>query len=199
MISVVIVDDHPMVREGLEAMLLSERGFKVNALAEDGHDAISVCRVTKPDIVLCDIRMPGMDGFETLQHLKKIHPDINVLMLAGMPLKDEEERAKELGAKGYLPKSIDIAILTQSIKAIAAGSEEFVCEKFTSSPSLLSHRELEVLKLVASGKQREEIAKCLGVSPESVKTYLKGIMNKLDCPNATSSVSKAYELGILRA
>ena len=91
MISIVIVDDHPIVREGMEAMLLSERGFKVNALAEDGEDAVSICRVNKPDVVLCDIRMPVMDGFETLGRLRRIHPDINVLMLAGMPLKDEEE------------------------------------------------------------------------------------------------------------
>jgi DNA-binding NarL/FixJ family response regulator len=187
-----------MVREGLEAMLLSERGFKVNALPEDGQDAISVCKRNKPDVVLCDIRMPVMDGFETLTRLKKIHPDIKVLMLAGMPLKDEEDRARLLGAKGYLPKSIDISILTSSIRAIAEGKEEFICEKFTSRPNPLSAREFEVLKLLAQGMQREEIAAKLGVGSESVKTYLKGIMNKLDCPNAASSVAKAYETGILR-
>ena len=198
MISIVIVDDHPIVREGMEAMLMSERGFKVNALAEDGEDAISVCRANKPDIVLCDIRMPVMDGFETLGHLRKIHPDINVLMLAGMPLKDEEERARAMGAKGYLPKSVDIGILVSAIRDIASGATDFVCEEFTSAKSPLSARELEVLKLLAAGRQRDEIAAALGIGAESVKTHLKGIMNKLDCPNAASSVSKAYELGILR-
>ena len=198
MISIVIVDDHPIVREGMEAMLLSERGFKVNALAEDGEDAVSICRVNKPDVVLCDIRMPVMDGFETLGRLRRIHPDINVLMLAGMPLKDEEERARAMGAKGYLPKSVDIRILVSAIRDIASGAADFVCEEFTSAKSPLSGRELEVLKLLASGKQRDEIAAALGIGAESVKTHLKGIMNKLDCPNAASSVSKAYELGILR-
>ena len=198
MISIVIVDDHPIVREGMEAMLMSERGFKVNALAEDGEDAISVCRANKPDIVLCDIRMPVMDGFETLGHLRKIHPDINVLMLAGMPLKDEEERARAMGAKGYLPKSVDIGILVSAIRDIASGAADFACEEFTSAKSPLSARELEVLKLLAAGRQRDEIAAALGIGAESVKTHLKGIMNKLDCPNAASSVSKAYELGILR-
>ncbi|MBO5642454.1 MAG: response regulator transcription factor [Kiritimatiellae bacterium] len=197
MITIVIVDDHPMVREGLEAMLLTERGFKVNALAEDGEDAVFVCKANKPDIVLCDIRMPGDDGFAILAKLKKIHPDIKVLMLAGMPLKDEEARARELGAKGYLPKSVDIRILVSAIRDIAAGGD-FVSEEFISAPSLLSSRELEVLKLLASGKQRDEIAAVLGIGSESVKTHLKGIMTKLDCPNATSSVGKAYELGILR-
>lgn len=197
MITIVIVDDHPMVREGLEAMLLTERGFKVNALAEDGEDAVFVCKANKPDIVLCDIRMPGDDGFATLIKLKKIHPDIKVLMLAGMPLKEEEARARELGAKGYLPKSVDIRILVSAIRDIASGGD-FVSEEFISAPSLLSSRELEVLKLLASGKQRDEIAVALGIGSESVKTHLKGIMTKLNCPNATSSVGKAYELGILR-
>ena len=198
MISIVIVDDHPIVREGMEAMLMSERGFKVNALAEDGEDAVSVCRANKPDVVLCDIRMPVMDGFETLGRLRRIHPDINVLMLAGMPLKDEEERARAMGAKGYLPKSVDIRILVSAIRDIASGAADFVCEEFTSAQSPLSGRELEVLKLLAAGRQRDEIAAALGIGAESVKTHLKGIMNKLDCPNAASSVSKAYELGILR-
>ena len=197
MISIVIVDDHPIVREGMEAML-RERGFKVNALAEDGEDAISVCRANKPDVVLCDIRMPVMDGFKTLGRLRRIHPDINVLMLAGMPLKDEEERARAMGAKGYLPKSVDIGILVSAIRDIASGAADFVCEEFTSAKSPLSARELEVLKLLAAGRQRDEIAAALGIGAESVKTHLKGIMNKLDCPNAASSVSKAYELGILR-
>ena len=198
MISIVIVDDHPIVREGMEAMLMSERGFRVNALAEDGEDAISVCRANKPGVVLCDIRMPVMDGFETLGRLRRIHPDINVLMLAGMPLKDEEERARAMGAKGYLPKSVDIGILVSAIRDIASGAADFVCEEFTSAKSPLSARELEVLKLLAAGRQRDEIAAALGIGAESVKTHLKGIMNKLDCPNAASSVSKAYELGILR-
>lgn len=198
MTSIVIVDDHPIVREGMEAMLLSERGFKVNALAEDGEDAVAICRVNKPDVVLCDIRMPVMDGFETLSRLRRIHPDINVLMLAGMPLKDEEERARAMGAKGYLPKSVDIRILVSAIRDIASGAADFVCEEFTSAKSPLSARELEVLKLLAAGRQRDEIAAALGIGTESVKTHLKGIMNKLDCPNAASSVSKAYETGILR-
>lgn len=178
-------------------MLMSERGFKVNALAEDGEDALLVCKVNKPDIVLCDIRMPVMDGFETLSRLKKIHPDIKVLMLAGMPLKEEEARARELGAKGYLPKSVGIEILVSAIRSIAAGGG-FASEEFISAPSPLSSREMDVLRLLAGGKQRDEIASALGIGTESVKTHLKGIMNKLDCPNATSSVGRAYELGILR-
>ena len=198
MISLMIVDDHPMVREGLAAMLESERDFVVSALAATGEEAVAIGKMSKPDVVMSDIRMPGIDGFGVLAKLKEIHPDIRVLLMAGMPLKEEENRAREEGAKGYLPKNVDQDRLVAAIRSIAAGEADFVCEEFTSAKSPLSGRELEVLKLLAAGRQRDEIAAALGIGAESVKTHLKGIMNKLDCPNAPSSVSKAYELGILR-
>ena len=199
MIEILIVDDHPMVREGLAAMLMTEKGFEVIGTAEDGGAAVGFCRNRRPDIVLCDIRMPVKNGFEMLAELRKLYPSLNVLMLAGMPLKDEEERARTMGAKGYLPKSVDITILVKAIRGIADGSVAFACEEFIAAPSKLSNRERQVLELLASGKQRDEIALKLGIGSESVKSHLKSIMTKLDCPNATSAVSRAYELGILRA
>jgi DNA-binding NarL/FixJ family response regulator len=155
--------------------------------------------MSKPDVVMSDIRMPGIDGFGVLAKLKEIHPDIRVLLMAGMPLKEEENRAREEGAKGYLPKNVDQDRLVAAIRAIAADESGFVCEEFQAAPSTLTARELDVLREVASGKQRDAIAATLGIGPESVKTHLKGIMTKLNCPNATSAVSRAYELGILRA
>lgn len=199
MISILIVDDHPMVREGLEAMLMSEEGFNVVALAPNGEAALEIARQTKPDVVLSDIRMPKMDGFGMLGHLRKLLPDVKVLLLAGMPLKEEEYRAKREGARGYLPKDVDQDRLSAAIREIAANPEFFACEEFQAAPSLLTAREMDVLRLVAQGNQRDQIAAALGIGAESVKTHLKGIMNKLDCPNATSAVGRAYELGILRA
>ena len=199
MISLMIVDDHPMVREGLAALLESERDFVVSALAATGEEAVAIGKMSKPDVVMSDIRMPGMDGFGVLAKLKEIHPDIRVLLMAGMPLKEEETRAREEGAKGYLPKNVDQDSLVAALRAIAADTPEFICEEFQSAPSTLTARELDVLKLVAKGNQRDAIAATLGIGGESVKTHLKGIMTKLGCPNATSAVSRAYELGILRA
>lgn len=199
MISLMIVDDHPMVREGLAAMLESEQDFVVSALAATGEEAVAIGRMSKPDVVMSDIRMPGIDGFGVLAKLKEIHPDIRVLLMAGMPLKDEESRAREEGAKGYLPKNVDQDRLVSALRAIAADQSDFICEEFEMAPSTLTARELDVLREVASGKQRDAIAAALGIGPESVKTHLKGIMTKLNCPNATSAVSRAYELGILRA
>ena len=199
MISLMIVDDHPMVREGLAAMLESEHDFVVSALAATGEEAVAIGKMAKPDVVMSDIRMPGMDGFGVLERLKEIHPDIRVLLMAGMPLKEEEARAREEGAKGYLPKNVDQDRLVAALRAIAADTPEFICEEFQTAPSTLTAREMDVLRLVAKGNQRDAIAASLGIGGESVKTHLKGIMTKLGCPNATSAVSRAYELGILRA
>ena len=110
----------------------------------------------------------------------------------------EEARAEAEGAAGYLPKDVDQDRLSEAIKIAAAGGA-FVREHFQSTPSLLTVREMDVLRLLAQGKQRDQIAAALGIGAESVKTHLKGIMNKLACPNATSAVGRAYELGILRA
>ena len=100
MIRILIVDDHPMVREGLEAMLMSEEGFDVVALAPNGEAALAKAQEVRPDVVLSDIRMPKMDGFTMLGHLRKLLPETKVLLLAGMPLKEEEYRARQDGARG---------------------------------------------------------------------------------------------------
>ena len=113
--------------------------------------------------------------------------------------REEEQRARENGARGYLPKDVDQARLAKAIREIAATEDSFECVEFQAAPSLLTTREMDVLRLVAQGNQRDQIAAALGIGAESVKTHLKGIMNKLGCPNATSAVGRAYELGILRA
>lgn len=194
-IRILIVDDHPMVREGLAAMLESEEGFAVVGLAANGEEALSQVAAAKPDVILSDVRMPKLDGFAMLARLK----GAKVILLAGMPLKDEEQRARDLGAKGYLPKDVDQDRLSDAIREIAAKDDVFVCDAFQSAPSLLTARELDVLKHLAKGLQRDQIAAVLGIGPESVKTHLKGLMVKLHAPNATSAVGRAFELGILRA
>lgn len=194
-IRILIVDDHPMVREGLAAMLDSEDGFAVAGLAANGEEALQLAADTQPDVILSDVRMPKLDGFSMLERLH----GAKVLFLAGMPLKDEEQRARDLGAKGYLPKDVDQDRLSEAIREIAAGAGDFVCEAFQSAPSPLTARELDVLRHLAKGLQRDQIAAALGIGSESVKTHLKGIMAKLHAPNATSAVGRAFELGILRA
>lgn len=106
MTKIVIIDDHPVVRDGMSAMLENESDFSVVCSAKSGEDAVDFVRKHgEPSIVVSDIRMPGMDGFETLAKLKRFYPSIRVLLLAGMPLKVEEEKARAEGARGYLPKA----------------------------------------------------------------------------------------------
>ena len=200
MTKIVIIDDHPVVRDGMSAMLENESDFSVVCSAKSGEDAVDFVRKHgEPSIVVSDIRMPGMDGFETLAKLRRFYPEIRVLLLAGMPLKVEEERARAEGARGYLPKSLDWERLVSAIR-IAAKDGDFIADDF-DEPKVgpLSRREIDVLTYIAQGKTHEEIGIIGGISAETVRTHMKSILRKLDCANAPAAVSRAYELGILRA
>lgn len=197
MIKVMIVDDHPVVRGGLEAMFESYRGFRVVGMAGTGEEAVEMFRRKLPDVVVMDIRMPGMDGFATLEKIKRFVPDVKALLLAGMPLEVELQRAKELGAKGYLPKNVDHRRLISAVEQ-AATDGPFQEEPLPEVPNMLTAREMAVLKYLALGKTREEVGIILGVSAETVKSHSKAIQLKLDAPNTAGAVSRAYELGILR-
>ena len=200
MMTIMIVDDHPLVREGMASMLENESDFKVTASVASGVEAVAWCKENgAPDVVVSDIRMPGMDGFETLAKLQRTHPDIRMLMLAGMPLKAEEEKARAAKARGYLPKSIDWERLVAAIR-LAAKKGEFIAESFDEvKAGPLSPRETEIVRYISQGKTHEEIGIILGISSETVRSHTKSIQRKLDCTNSASAVTRAFELGILRA
>ncbi len=198
MIGVLIADDHPMVRGGLEAMLESEGDFSIAALASNGEEALALAKEKRPDVILSDVRMPKMDGFALLAGIKEAGLPSRVLLLAGMPLTEEESRAMSEGAAGYLPKDVDQDKISDSIRKISSDPAYFAREEFHQAPSPLTAREMDVLRLVSQGNQRDKIASSLGIGAESVKTHLKGIMTKLSCPNATAAVRRAYELGIMK-
>lgn len=200
MMTIMIVDDHPLVREGMASMLENESDFKVTASVASGVEAVAWCKENgAPDVVVSDIRMPGMDGFETLAKLQRTHPDIRMLMLAGMPLKAEEEKARAAKARGYLPKSIDWERLVAAIR-LAAKKGEFIAESFDEvKTGPLSPRETEIVRYISQGKTHEEIGIILGISSETVRSHTKSIQRKLDCTNSASAVTRAFELGILRA
>lgn len=199
-VKVMIVDDHPVVRSGLEAMLSAEEDMEVVATAEGGEAAVRWCRQhrNRPDVIVSDVHMPGGDGFAMLGALRNAFRDVRVLLLAGMPLKDEESRARDDGAAGYLPKSIDGRRLIEAIRRVA-GDCAFLTETFNQNTGVLSDKELTVLQYAAEGKTRDEISIIIGIGSETVKTHLRSIMHKLDTTNTTSSVARAYSLGLLRA
>lgn len=199
-VKIMIVDDHPVVRSGLEAMLSVEENLDVVATAEGGDAALAWCQQhrMRPDVVVADVHMPHGDGFAMLGSFKNAYPEIKVLLLAGMPLKDEEARAREDGAAGYLPKSIDGRRLILAINRVARGCS-FLTDAFTQNTGILSDKELTILQYASEGKTRDEIAIILGISSETVKTHLRSVMHKLDTTNTTASVARAYSLGLLRA
>lgn len=199
-ISIIIVDDHPVVRDGLGVMLESSGMFRLVGCAADGAEAIELCRRKgPPDVVISDVRMPEMDGFEMAKRLRMQYPSIRILLLAGMPLKAEAEKARRLGANGYLPKSVNQTRLVDAIRFVVAHPGEFMEEASLDEPaSLLSPREREVLEYMRIGKTREVIAQILGIGAETVRSHVKNILAKLDAENAAAAVNRAYELGILR-
>ena len=199
MVTALIVDDHPMVRDGLAAMLAARKSVKVVQTCADGESAVAYVRSNGcPDIILSDVRKPGIDGFETIARLRRYHPKARVLLLAGMPLREECERAKSCGAAGYMSKSADIERLSQALQEIVEDPAFFAEDSFIPAPSILSPRELDVLRLMAKGLQREAVAAKLGIGSETVKSRTKTMMLKLDVSNAAQAISRAYELGILR-
>ena len=200
MITVMIVDDHPVVRDGLEVLLASEKEFKIHATAATAAEALALCeKKGAPDVLVSDIRMPEMTGLELLPRMRKLYPQTRVLLLAGMPLKSEEEEARAGGAAGYLPKSAKRGVLAAAIRRVAAEPDVFVEEGYVQPKTRLSGRESEILRYMALGKTREEIAVILGISFETVRTHTKNLFAKLDAVNSAAAVSRAYELGLLRA
>ena len=202
MVKVMIVDDHPVVRNGLEAMLSVEEDMEVVAAVEGGDAAVAWCAKNVrnlPDVVVADVHMPKGDGFGMLAAMRNSHPGVRVLLLAGMPLKDEETRAREDGARGYLPKSLDGRELVKFIRKIAKTDSGFEANAYEQNTGVLSDKELTVLQYASEGKTRDEIAVIVGISPETVKTHLKHIMEKLNTVNTAASVARGFDLGLLRA
>ncbi len=205
MIQVVIVDDHPVVCNGLEAMLSVEDDMEVVATAPGATAAIAFFKKRSAGsakdarVVVSDVHMPAGDGFELLSGLRNLDASVKVILLAGMPLKDEEERARTDGAAAYLPKSLDGRRLLSVIRRVASGADGFITDSFNANTGVLSEKELTVLRYASEGKTRDEIAIILGISSETVKTHLRSAMHKLDTTNTTASVARAFSLGLLRA
>ena len=199
-ITLIIIDDHPMVRDGLEMMLSARRIFKIQKTFASGAEAVAYVKENgMPDVAISDVRMQGMDGFETLAKIRRFYPDARVMLLAGMPTKEEGQRARKAGAAGYMSKSARIEQLSEAVQEVALDPSFFAEDSFVPVPNILSPRETDVLRLLAEGLSREQIAERLCISPETVKSRAKTMMIKLDVSNSAGAVHRGHELGILRA
>ena len=196
-----IIDDHAVVREGLEAMLGAAPGFERIATAASTEEALPICESLRPHVVLLDLRMPGSDGFNALEIIHQRWPNIRVLILSASATAAEVSLARRNGAAGYLSKSADRATLTDAIRSVARGAVVFSQDATPSASSCpaLSARELEVLRHLGRGLSNQELGRVLGISPETVKSHIKSIFHKLGVADRAEAIARAYDFGLLSA
>ncbi len=205
-IRLLIVDDHPVVRDGLRGMLKSQPDFEVVGEAGDGSEAVRMVGSLKPDIVLMDLRMPVMDGVTALGEIKANNPQVQVLVLTTYDSDADILPAIEAGAAGYLLKDSSKEELYDGIRAAARGetvlapavAARLVGRMRAPAEEKLSSREVEVLQLVAEGASNSEIAQQLHISQATVKSHLVNIFRKLGVSDRTAAVTMALRKGILR-
>lgn len=170
------------------------------ATATDGNEALTACETFHPDVVLLDLRLPGSDGFQVLDEIRRHSHEIRVLMLSSSATAAEVALTRQHGASGYLEKSVDRATLLAAIGKVACGGSCFpYMQAFSHSNPDLTPRELEVLSHLGRGLGNDELGLALGVSGETIKSHLKAIFQKLGVSGRAEAVSRGYELGLLTA
>lgn len=205
-VRVVVVDDHPVVRDGLRGMLDGQPDLEVVGEAGDGREALAQVARHAPDVVLVDLRMPGLDGVGAIAELARTHPEVRALVLTTYDEDHDIVRALEAGAIGYLLKDVPREELFRAVRAAARG-EPVLAPAVTArllgrlrapAPVPPSERELEVLALVARGMTNRAVARALSISEATVKTHLVHVFGKLGVDDRTAAVTAALERGLLR-
>lgn len=207
MIRLVIADDHPVVRAGLVGLLSDEPGFEVVGEAADGEQAVRVAAATSPDVVLMDLRMPGVDGVEATASIAAAGTS-KVLILTTYESDDQILAAIEAGASGYLLKAAPQDEIVAGIRSVAHGQTalspqvavrlvERMRQPAAAPAPVLSAREIDVLRLVARGRSNKQVAADLGIGESTVKTHLLRTFEKLGVADRTRAVTLAMEKGLL--
>jgi len=210
-IRVLVADDHPVVRSGLAALLGTLDDFEVVAEAADGETAVREAQLTRPDVVLMDVRMPGIDGVEATRRIRKAVPDTAVLVLTMYEDDATVFTAMRAGAQGYLLKGAEQDDIGDAIRAVSRGQAIFgpgiaarLLDHFANPPVAqaddpfpeLTNRETEILELLARGRRTAEIASTLHLSPKTVSNNLTTIFAKLEVSDRTAAVIRARERGL---
>jgi NarL family two-component system response regulator LiaR len=206
-IRVMTVDDHEIFRSGIRFLLLTFDDIELLAEAHSGEEALHLCEQTRPDVVLMDMMMSGMDGIESTKAIRERYPDVQVLALTSFYDADKVQRAMQAGAIGYLLKGISRDRLGEAIRSaharqptLSAEAVEALVQTPQSPKGLgrdLSQREREVLELLAEGLSNAEIAERLFVSVAAVKYHVSSILSKLGATNRTEAVALALQHHLL--
>jgi DNA-binding NarL/FixJ family response regulator len=210
-IRILIADDHPVVRDGLAAMLGTQPDFAVVGLAVDGREAVLQAIDLDPDVVLLDLEMPGLDGVQALAEMRQSAPDVRAIVFTAFDTDERIVGAVQAGAQGYLLKGVPRDELFHAIRVVSQGGsllQPVVASKLMRRIATPSHppapiaaplteREQEVLGWLARGRVNKEIAAGLGISERTVKFHVSSIFNKLGATNRTEAVTLAVQRGLV--
>lgn len=202
-IPIMLVDDHFVVRSGLAASLELEDDIEVVAESERGEEALTHYAHQKPDVVMMDLQLPGLNGIETTERLLEIDPNARVLIFSTFARDDEIQAALEAGARGYLQKSACREELITAIRTIAAGRSylpEGLAEKLATLKlgPIITLREREILALIAQGRANKEIAADLGIAEDTVKRHISNILQKFEVNDRAQATAEAIRRGIVK-
>jgi len=201
LIRILTVDDHPLLRKGIAALVNNENDMKLVAEASSGEEAIEKFRAHQPDVTLMDIQLPGLNGIETLSHIRKEFPSARIIVLTTYSGDVQVVRAIKAGARGYLLKRQVHRELLETIRAVHAGQrripQEIAAELVDHPRDDLTPREIDVLRLIASGNSNKRIADQLSIGEASVKSYVANILSKLDAKDRAHAVTIGLKRGII--
>lgn len=197
------VDDHPLLREGISAIINNQPDMLLVAEAATGCEGIQTYREHQPDVTLMDLRLPDMSGIDALIAIRTEFPGARIIMLTTFEGDVEIQRALEAGARGYLLKSMPPKELVEAIRQVQAGKKRIPPELATHlaehlGDEALTEREVEVLRYVADGNRNRDIAEQLFISEETVKVHIKHIMEKLGANDRTQAVAIGVRRGIIQ-
>ena len=202
-LSVLIADDHPVVREGLAAIFKTQKDIKVVAEATNGEEALELCDQHSPDVLLLDLRMPKKDGLQVITELAARPSKPRTIVMTTYESEEDIRRALKAGAKGYLVKGAPPQQIRESVRRVAAGESLLpaaIASRLAESMAHpeLSKRERQVLEYIANGRSNKEIGQILYMSEHTVKTHVKSFLTKLDAIGRTEAIAVGIKRGLIK-